>query len=228
MTQLGDRGALELSRVAPEQPRERRVDRHDPQLAIEQGLADRRVLERGAEQRLGPLAAPAGSPGARRRSPPSSAAGRDRTASARSRPRHARSRGRRPARRRCAAVRKMIGMSRVRSRRLIRRAVSSPSMPGIRTSSRITAKSRSSSSRSAWPPEVAVTSGSPSGASTASSARRFSGRSSTSRIRSASTPSAATGVAASRCQRRRAAGALSRCRATPASSQRAGRGRPAS
>ena len=50
------------------------------------------------------------------------------------------------------AVRKMIGMSRVRSRRLMCAAVSKPSMPGIWTSSRITAKSSASSALSASSP----------------------------------------------------------------------------
>ncbi len=80
-----------------------------------------------------------------------------------------------------------IGTSRVRSRPLISCAVSSPFSSGIRTSSRINATSCSSSNRSASAPEVADNSGWPSDSSTASRARRFATRSSTSRIGSIST-----------------------------------------
>jgi hypothetical protein len=55
----------------------------------------------------------------------------------------------------------MIGVSRERSRLRISRAVSKPSMPGMRTSSRITAKSFFSARRSASSPEAAVSRFSP-------------------------------------------------------------------
>ena len=70
---------------------------------------------------------------------------------------------------------------RVRSRCLISSAVSKPSMPGICTSSRITREVVAQQRRSASSPEVACTSSWPSGSRIASSASRFSGRSSTSR-----------------------------------------------
>src|SRR5690349_13805150 len=76
----------------------------------------------------------------------------------------------------------MIGMSRVLSRSLIRRAVSIPSMPGMRTSSRISMKSSCRSCLSAWSPEVTATRFWPRGSRIASSATRFSGRSSTMRM----------------------------------------------
>ena len=76
----------------------------------------------------------------------------------------------------------MIGTARVRSRSLISSAVSKPSSPGIWTSSRITAKSSWRRWRSASSPEFARTSSGPSGSRIASSASRFSGRSSTSRM----------------------------------------------
>ena len=79
-----------------------------------------------------------------------------------------------------AAVRKMIGVARLRGRVLIICAASRPSIPGICTSSRITAKSSESSLRSASSPDPARTVRSPSGLSTASSASRFSCWSSTS------------------------------------------------
>ncbi len=62
----------------------------------------------------------------------------------------------------------------MRSRRLMYSAVSKPSRSGIWTSSRMTAKSSCSSRRSASSPEVTVTQRQASGASTASSASRFS------------------------------------------------------
>src|SRR6185295_14325429 len=61
-------------------------------------------------------------------------------------------------------------------------AVSMPSMSGMLTSSRITANSRSSSSRSASAPEAAITRFWPSSSSTTWKARRLSGRSSTTRM----------------------------------------------
>src|SRR5713101_2821363 len=61
-------------------------------------------------------------------------------------------------------------------------AVSNPSMPGMLTSSRTTAKSRWSRWRRASRPEVAVTTVSPSSPSSAESASSFSGLSSTTRM----------------------------------------------
>src|SRR5947209_5385795 len=81
------------------------------------------------------------------------------------------------------AVRKMMGMCRLRSRSLMIFAVCRPSSTGICTSIRITAKSPSSSSRSASRPEVTLTSSCPSGWRMASSAIRFGGWSSTIRMR---------------------------------------------
>ena len=71
-------------------------------------------------------------------------------------------------------------MWRERSRDLITFAVSNPFIPGICTSSRMTANSRRRTSRSASSPDVARTRCRPSGSRMASSASRFSGRSSTS------------------------------------------------
>src|SRR5437763_6638747 len=77
----------------------------------------------------------------------------------------------------------MIGMWADRSRRLMISAVSSPSMPGICTSRRMTAKSPwSSRQRSASLPELALTSSWPNGSSNASRASRLAGWSSTMRI----------------------------------------------
>src|SRR5581483_10757480 len=76
----------------------------------------------------------------------------------------------------------MIGVSRERSRLLIMRAVSKPSMPGMRTSSRITAKSFLSARRSASSPDCAIIRFCPSVASSSCSANRLFGSSSTSRI----------------------------------------------
>src|SRR5919198_4953786 len=81
-----------------------------------------------------------------------------------------------------AAVRKMIGVSRERSRLLIMRAVSKPSMPGMRTSSRITAKSFFSARRSASSPDWAIIRFWPSVESSSCNANRLFGSSSTSRI----------------------------------------------
>jgi hypothetical protein len=90
------------------------------------------------------------------------------------------------------AVRKMIGVVRLRSRPRMNLAVSKPSMPGIWTSSRTTAKSSSSSALSASSPEPAARRWTCRGSSTASSASRFSGRSSTSRTLGVSSIDAAT------------------------------------
>ncbi len=38
-----------------QEPREGRIRAHDPELRVEHGLADRRVIERRPQQRLGPL-----------------------------------------------------------------------------------------------------------------------------------------------------------------------------
>src|SRR5579863_10647247 len=76
----------------------------------------------------------------------------------------------------------MIGMSRVLARRLMCAAVSKPSMPGITTSSRITANSPVSSAFSAASPDLTGTRTWFSEDRIASSAVRFSARSSTSRI----------------------------------------------
>src|SRR5438270_4178648 len=81
-----------------------------------------------------------------------------------------------------AAVRKMIGVSRERSRLRIMRAVSKPSMPGMRTSSRITAKSFLSARRSASSPDCAIIRFWPSVDKSSCSAKRLFGSSSTSRI----------------------------------------------
>src|SRR5947209_4356369 len=81
-----------------------------------------------------------------------------------------------------AAVRKMIGVRRERSRLRIRRAVSKPSIPGMRTSSRITAKSFFSARRSASSPDCAIIRFWPSVESSSCSAKRLFGSSSTSRI----------------------------------------------
>src|SRR6266849_4998014 len=86
---------------------------------------------------------------------------------------------------------KMIGMWRVCSRCLISSAVCSPSRRGICTSRRITAKVWRKSCRSASSPERALTSRTLSGFKVASSARRFSGRSSGSAtVTSSPSPSA--------------------------------------
>ena len=69
----------------------------------------------------------------------------------------------------------MMGVPRLRSRIRISRAVSMPEIPGIATSSRISAKSCSSSLASASVPELANTSLRPSGPSAASIAVRFAG-----------------------------------------------------
>src|SRR5689334_22771507 len=74
---------------------------------------------------------------------------------------------------------KMIGVCSERARRRIIAAVSKPSMPGMRTSSRITAKSRWRSSRSAALPELALTISVGSSRRMDSSAISFSGLSST-------------------------------------------------
>src|SRR5260370_24733529 len=80
------------------------------------------------------------------------------------------------------AVRKIIGVFLDRSRERIVAAVSKPSIPGSCTSSRITAKSSLSRRRRASSPELALINVSPKPARTASSATKFSGRSSTRRI----------------------------------------------
>src|SRR6266850_2863263 len=82
---------------------------------------------------------------------------------------------------RLSAVMKMIGMWRVCSRCLISSAVCSPSSRGICTSSRITANVWRSRCSSASSPERALTTRILRGLSVPSSARRFSGRSSTRR-----------------------------------------------
>ena len=52
MAQVEDLHALDLRRLAADHPRERRVRAHDHPLAVEQGLADRRRLERRPQKRL--------------------------------------------------------------------------------------------------------------------------------------------------------------------------------
>src|SRR5688572_30822140 len=74
----------------------------------------------------------------------------------------------------------MIGTCSLLLRRLMRRAVSSPSVPGISTSRSMTANCSCRTCRSASTLEAARTSLRPSGSSIASSATRLSGRSSTS------------------------------------------------
>src|SRR3954471_20105583 len=76
----------------------------------------------------------------------------------------------------------MIGVNRERSRLRMSRAVSKPSMPGMRTSSRITAKSFFSARRSASSPDWAIIRFWPSVESSSCSANRLFGSSSTSRI----------------------------------------------
>src|SRR5690606_18151187 len=76
----------------------------------------------------------------------------------------------------------MIGMLRVRSRRLMCAAVSKPSIPGMRTSSRMRAKSWVSSAFSASSPDRTGYGSTSSELRLASSAMRFSSRSSTKRI----------------------------------------------
>src|SRR5574341_2462482 len=76
----------------------------------------------------------------------------------------------------------MIGVSVERSRERMRRAVSKPSMPGMRTSSRMTAKSFFSARRSASSPDCATIRFWPSVESSSCSAKRLFGSSSTSRI----------------------------------------------
>ena len=65
---------------------------------------------------------------------------------------------------------------------LMRAAVSKPSIVGMQTSSRMTAKSWSVTQRRAASPESASTMGKPSGASTALIANLFAGLSSTTRM----------------------------------------------
>ena len=89
----------------------------------------------------------------------------------------------------------------VRSRDLICAAVSKPSMPGICTSSRISAMSSRSRCLSASEPEFARISSCPRPDRMASSASRFSGRSSTSRI---DTPEAGEGCTVTPPHRSRA------------------------
>ena len=81
-----------------------------------------------------------------------------------------------------SAVRKMMGVCRLRARCLMIVATSKPSIPGIDTSSRITAKSSPSTLRSALDPEEAFISRTSGASSVASSARRSSSRSSTRRM----------------------------------------------
>ena len=119
----------------------------------------------------------------------------------RMRKQHGSQRSRRAAELLEQAVRKMIGTSRLLACRLICLAVSKPSIPGIMMSSRTTAYSSAS---------IACTACSPDRTGTriwfrddriASSATRFSGRSSTRRIRACR----ATGPLPSRCPRTAAA-----------------------
>src|SRR6185369_6441146 len=97
----------------------------------------------------------------------------------------------------------MIGVWRERSRPRIIFAVSKPSMPGMRTSSRITAKSFLSASLSASSPDCATIRSWSSAASSSCSANRLFGSSSTMRIfalGAASTGSCAGGAASTvRC-----------------------------
>ncbi len=76
----------------------------------------------------------------------------------------------------------MIGVWRDCSRRRIIRAVSKPSIPGMRTSRRITARLCLSTARNASSPDCARNRFCPSGSSNASSASRFLGSSSTIRM----------------------------------------------
>ena len=76
----------------------------------------------------------------------------------------------------------MIGVCAVWRRLRIIAAVSKPSMPGMFTSSRMTAKSRSSRTRSASRPERAVITFWPKPSRMVSYTRSFSGRSSTTRM----------------------------------------------
>ena len=59
MTEVEDLHPLELRRLAADEPCERRVGPDDRALAVEHRLADRRRLERRAQERLGPLQRPA-------------------------------------------------------------------------------------------------------------------------------------------------------------------------
>ena len=77
---------------------------------------------------------------------------------------------------------KMIGVCAERLRLRISAAVSKPSMPGMLTSSRITAKSRSSTCLSASSPEPTATTFWPSSSRTVRKTRSLSARSSTTRI----------------------------------------------
>src|ERR1041385_2953760 len=85
----------------------------------------------------------------------------------------------------------MIGVSLERSRLRISFAVSKPSMPGMRTSSRITAKSFFSARRSASSPDCAIIRFWPRVESSSCSAYRLFGSSSTSRILACDAASAA-------------------------------------
>src|SRR5688572_9534722 len=76
----------------------------------------------------------------------------------------------------------MIGVLRERLRSRIMRAVVKPSIPGMRTSMRIAAKSSSRTARSAASPDDAVTRRAPSPRSTSSMARRLPRSSSTMRM----------------------------------------------
>ena len=103
-----------------------------------------------------------------------------------------------------------MGMLRVRSRCLMRPAVSKPSRPSICTSRRMTAKSSPSSCRSACSPEWALTSRTASGARMASRARRLAGLSSTSRTLASEPSRAERGRWLSSASSQRGAGASCR------------------
>src|SRR3954464_475652 len=90
----------------------------------------------------------------------------------------------------------MIGVRRERSRPRMRRAVSKPSMPGMRTSSRITAKSFLSARRSASSPDCAIIRFWPSPERSSCRAKRLFGSSSTSRILACGAASASGSTAA--------------------------------
>ncbi len=81
------------------------------------------------------------------------------------------------------AVTKMIGTVCMFGRVFIKRAVSKPSMPGIWTSSNTRAKSPFRTCSSASSPDSAVMISAPNGRNRARVAKRFSGRSSTTRMR---------------------------------------------
>ena len=210
--------ALAKQRDAAVEPRQRARRARQPRRGRGQAVpaARRRPAPRAARKapRRPPRPRPAGAAArtaraaagpsgtGRRRPRPWRAAPTGRTAWRCSRPRPPRTRGRRSSGSAPAAVRKMIGTSGVRPRRLICAAVSKPSMPGMSTSSRMTANSSPSAASRAASPDRTATSSWSSDDRIASSASRFSARSSTSRIfarcatsgRASGDPAVATGA----------------------------------